>query len=1017
MGGQWFTVNREIPCPVCEKSSRCRVTPNREDPMVASCYHQDTYLGKTAFKTNDGAAGTNWLHRLKDSPEWENRPRKRRKVRRAAVPGVVRILSEPESMESMDDFASREPVEPVEPPNMELRHRVYSRLLDLCPVSFDHTTENATRGIDAKKLGYGTLPNKSGQKKAVVQLIGQFGFKELLAVPGFVEKVAGQISINSGPGLLVPCRNRIGEIVRIVRRDPNPVQKDNKWRPLSGGTHHDGTEAASAGVTLHWARLPGPGGVIVTEGERKADSVASMTSKNMGVVSVPGVASWRSAGLIEDLELLEVRCARIAYDADVLTNIAVGRAALQVASALGDALIKVEFAVWDPAYKGKDDALVGKAEIRVLSGDDELAHREMIAAKHGLRLDGQKLPDSRPVFKVDDPQDQILRKALTLLEKDDLFYLKGGVLVTPKAVNAKNADNVTSSGPVRLAIVNAPLIAARLADLAQWTDRRDLTAGVPRWLADRSLETAGAMTYPGPRSIVGVLSGPTIDEKGNLINSAGYHLIAGDGWYMGAPVEGLAISDRCTLAVCQAAVARIWRAVEHFPWASDLDFPKWLSGMITANARTQVDVVPMLLITAHSAGSGKSYLLRMISWILTGTEPDLAVWPADERNRDDELRKRLSGLVQSGSTLAALDNLPTGLELSSPVLCAFLTGPIFKDRRLGVNDGTESGGVNRVFLIGNGNNITPASDLADRVLVVNLDAPEENRRLRPVSEYGAVGDAIDYVKDPEIRRELLGDVLTIRRGYIQAGQPDQPGDAWGTYGQFVKVCVDPVRWATGKDPLKDRRAVLADDPAGEALATAMAAWDRLYLDNWVLPGKVLKEITYPNGTHSDSEEGVALRESLSGLGKTETAQGLGRALKRVAGQRRNIGGKFCRFARRKGSAWAKGEYALVVDQEVRCSTPTVSTVSTVSCGPPTHEAFEENNLCDGVIGGPASTNSKNGRNSSDSVSEMRSQFQETPHTTKKDLDLAETETAGGAGLKPPATLFDSSSLGPYGDRA
>lgn len=93
--------------------------------------------------------------------------------------------------------------------------------------------------------------------------------------------------------------------------------------------------------------------------------------------------------------------------------------------------------------------------------------------------------------------------------------------------------------------------------------------------------------------------------------------------------------------------------------------------MITANARTQVDVVPMLLITAHSAGSGKSYLLRMISWILTGTEPDLAVWPADERNRDDELRKRLSGLVQSGSTLAALDNLPTGSELSSPVLCAF----------------------------------------------------------------------------------------------------------------------------------------------------------------------------------------------------------------------------------------------------------------------------------------------------------------------------------------------------------
>lgn len=538
MGGQWFTVNREIPCPVCEKSSRCRVTPNREDPMVASCYHQDTYLGKTAFKTNDGAAGTNWLHRLKDSPEWENRPRKRRKVKRAAVPGVVRILSEPESMESMDDFASREPVEPVEPPNMELRHRVYSRLLELCPVSFEHTTENATRGIDVKSWAMGHSLTSRVKRRRLSNSSASLGLTNCWPFPDLLKRWRDKSPSTLGRAFLCHAGTGLVKSSGLFGEIRTPYKKDNKWRPLSGGTHHDGTEAASAGVTLHWARLPGPGGVIVTEGERKADSVASMTSKNMGVVSVPGVASWRSAGLIEDLELLEVRCARIAYDADVLTNIAVGRAALQVASALGDALIKVEFAVWDPAYKGKDDALVGKAEIRVLSGDDELAHREMIAAKHGLRLDGQKLPDSRPVFKVDDPQDQILRKALTLLEKDDLFYLKGGVLVTPKAVNAKNADNVTSSGPVRLAIVNAPLIAARLADLAQWTDRRDLTAGVPRWLADRSLETAGAMTYPGPRSIVGVLSGPTIDEKGNLINSAGYHLIAGDGWYMGAPVEG-----------------------------------------------------------------------------------------------------------------------------------------------------------------------------------------------------------------------------------------------------------------------------------------------------------------------------------------------------------------------------------------------------------------------------------------------------------------------------------------------
>ena len=264
---------------------------------------------------------------------------------------------------------------------------------------------------------------------------------------------------------------------------------------------------------------------------------------------------------------------------------------------------------------------------------------------------------------------------------------------------------------------------------------------------------AGAMGFAGPRSIVGVLNGPTIDEKGNLLNSAGYHLIGGAGWFMVAPVEGLTIPDQCTLAVCQDAVARIHQVVEFFPWATNLDFPKWLTGLIAANARGQVDVSPMMLVTAHSAGSGKSYLVRMISWILTGAEPDLMPWPADDRNRDDELRKLLSGLVQGGATLAAVDNFPTGSELSSAVLCAFLTAPIFKARRLGVNDGTTSGGINRVFMIGSGNNVTPASDLADRMLMVRLDAPEENRRSNLISTYGAIGDAIGYVRDPKNRRE------------------------------------------------------------------------------------------------------------------------------------------------------------------------------------------------------------------------------------------------------------------------
>ncbi len=897
---EWLTVNRKNPCPVCGKFTRCRLTPNRE---VVSCYHKNNHNGKAAFKETDSAAGTCYLHRLKDSPEWEARTKKGRAAKHTAVPDEVSNLLTQE--------------EPVEPPNMELRHQVYSRLLELCPVSFDHITENTPRGIDAKKLGYGTLPGKPAQKKAVLQLIGQFTSKDLLTVPGFVEKSPGEITINSGSGLIVPCRNRLGEIVRIVRRDPDPAQKDNKWRPLSGGKNHDGTDAASAGVTLHWARLPGPDGVIITEGERKADSIAACMSlimdMDMGVVSVPGVAGWRSAGLIEDLKLMEVQRASIAYDSDVLSNAAVGRAALQLATALEAAHIAAEFVTWDPAFKGMDDALAGGVDADILDGDEALAYRAEIAAKHDLQLDGQKLQDSRPVILVDDPQDQVLRQALSLIEKDELLFLKGGSLVAPEAVEAKNPDNLTAAGPMRLAPVSTALIAARLAELAQWRNKRDQTVGVPKWLAERVVVCAGAMGFAGPRSIVGVLNGPTIDEKGNLLNSAGYHLIGGAGWFMVAPVEGLTIPDQCTLAVCQDAVARIHQVVEFFPWATNLDFPKWLTGLIAANARGQVDVSPMMLVTAHSAGSGKSYLVRMISWILTGAEPDLMPWPADDRNRDDELRKLLSGLVQGGATLAAVDNFPTGSELSSAVLCAFLTAPIFKARRLGVNDGTTSGGINRVFMIGSGNNVTPACDLADRMLMVRLDAPEENRRSNLISMYGTIGDAIGYVKDLENRRGLLTEVLTIRRGFVQAGHPVQPGDGWGSYVEFVRTCVDPIRWVTGLDPLSDRLQVLDEDSTGEALPVVIAGWRKVYRDRQVAPGQVSKDIIIPGGKYYSSPGGELLRDALLSMGKCDTARGLSRVLRQIVGQRRKVGGILWWFTKRAGSTGARVEYALVHD--------------------------------------------------------------------------------------------------------
>lgn len=900
------------PCPVCKKADKCMVGPSHDDPEIVVCMREPVHNGKEAYKTKEiDSIGTGYYHRLRDkvgfSKEGPRRSKKLPKSLTTTADQESSILSTDVAPEAESEKFPQSEALSISPEDVDLRNRVYSRLVERCPLTEQHRRDNAARGFDPKALGYGSLPGSTG--RIVSELLAEF--PNLSKVPGFVEKEPGKIVIHAGAGLLVPSRNRLGEIVRLDRRHPSPKPKGNKWVPLSGGEHYNGTAGASVGAPLHLARVPDDSGiVIITEGTRKADTIAAKIP-GVGVVSVPGVGSWKAAGLVEELDAVGCKVARIAYDADAKDNPHVARSALQLANALEESGLVVEFAVWGGEHKGMDDALLAGVKPSYLAGDEATQHREALAKRHGLNPDGTKPDDPRPKFNTGSPQDELLDGALGLLVEDPHFFLKNAAIVQPICLEAKAKSETESPvGPVKLVSVEPPGIAARLAQLAQWVkyvtrrngDIVEVVAGVPDWLSKRVSVCAGAMGYKGPRGIVGVLNGPTMDTEGNLINTPGYCTIDGNGWYLASPVEGLDIPEKPSHAQCQMAVERIRKAVKFYPWATDLDFIKWVTGLITAVLRPMVDTTPFLLISANRAGSGKSYLMRTIGMIAHGAEPPIAVWPDHPEGRDDELRKRFAGLVNSGATLATLDNLPDGADLVSPVTCSFVTATIFEDRLMKQNAGAVSGGVNRLLLIGNGNNIHPASDLADRTLLVQLDFPGENPRGRALTEFGEIGDGVEYCKDPDNRRELLAAVLTIARGYIRHGRPDQPGESWGAFVDFCRLPVNAVRWATGQDPLADRKKIISNDPKAAALKGLLRAWWTLFNTQWVSPGRLLK-MTDP---FHDAPEAETIREALAELGRAETAQGIGRILKRVAN--RTEGGM--RLTRRTGDDGESGEYCL-----------------------------------------------------------------------------------------------------------
>ena len=875
----WKRVKKTHPCLVCGGVDKCCHAPSLDDPVVVLCVKSSTFNGKTVLEKEAGGMPA-FYHQIRkpygDSSE------------------ILRGAVDP------DKYAKLLGLSPASL-NTDLINLVYARLLALCPLSVADDTDNRERGIDPQSLGYGTLPTSGRRKDIVAALVSDFGRDDLLGVPGFLIDATGGAAIHSGPGLLVPRRDKSGKIVSIVRRDPKADCVKNKWMPLSGGKNHDDSGGASCGVRLHWARAGDPSApVIVTEGERKADIIAAKIPGVM-VVSIPGVAAWAGSGLVDELAGFAV--VRIAFDADLRTNPAVGKELLKLSRALKEPGRAIEYVTWDPPHKGLDDALLADAEITILAGNDADDFLAEIAGIHGVQSDECGGFDStRPTIWVDGPEDKVLQQALGLLAARDDVYLKCGSLV----------DVVGSPGVLpSLRPMDSAGLAAVFAEVANWRKAKKETvvvAGVPVWLGARGRAHAGKAGVTSARSIEGVLPGPTINEKGDLINGGGYCLINGKGWYAAGSVLGLEIPDVPTLADCQAAEEVIRCVVQYFPWKVPLDYHKWLTGLLAAVTRPLVDATPMMLITAHSAGSGKSTLCRIITFILRGCEPDNLDWPGDVRNRDEELRKLFSGLIQGGETLALMDNLPDGETMTSPALCNLLTARVYKARRLGVNDGTTSGGVNRLFVWATGNNVMPGADLADRSLVVRLESRVANQRSVPFSTYGAIGDVIPYVEAH--RAKLLSAVLTVVKGYIKLGSPPQAGGSWGSYSDFLRLPVGIVRWVCGVDPIADRAEVVEEDPVAAGAGVLLVAWLGHYKDGGEFAaGRLLKDTIPQIGGNNSTAE--ALRDALAALGRGDTVQGIGRILQRIVGRRIVCAGKTYYLAKRADAHSKSAKYSFV----------------------------------------------------------------------------------------------------------
>jgi hypothetical protein len=240
-----------------------------------------------------------------------------------------------------------------------------------------------------------------------------------------------------------------------------------------------------------------------------------------------------------------------------------------------------------------------------------------------------------------------------------------------------------------------------------------------------------------------------------------------------------------------------------------------LSGLLTALVRGSLPTAPMLLVRAHMAGTGKSYLVDTAAVIATGRLcPVITALKSVE-----ETEKRLGSIVLSGIPMISLDNCTH--DLGGEFLCQIAERPVVKIRILGRSETPDCEIHTAVYATGN--NITFSGDMVRRGLTCNLETLDERPELRKFNR--------DTLRQAATNRgTYVAAGLTIMRAYLAAGAPSVCGP-FGSYAEWSTMVRSPLVWLGEPDPVASIDAAQAEDSELADLREMIDHWrNELKLD-------------------------------------------------------------------------------------------------------------------------------------------------------------------------------------------
>ena len=460
-------------------------------------------------------------------------------------------------------------------------------------------------------------------------------------------------------------------------------------------------------------------------------------------------------------------------------------------------------------------------------------------------------PDGRPVALFGELSMMADRAEETLLAAKVPFYQRGKILVRPVITSVETFQGGTTS-TAQLVAVELPYLRDAMCRVAQWL-KLDKRSGAwvpihpPTEAAMVLLNRFGHWRFP---AIAGVINTPTLRLDGTILSAPGFdpatRLLLVD------PPEMPPISEQPSKGEALAALELLKGLLTEFPFVDDVARSVALSAYLSVVCRGAFPVMPMHLVTAPVAGSGKSYLLSTVSYIATGQ----AMPVIGAGGSEEEMEKRLGAAVIAGWPLICLDNMIG--KLGGQALCQLVEQPRPHVRILGHSQlvPVEARGV---AFFANGNNVTVYGDAFRRILTSQLDPRLERPELRSFK-----GNPVQMIMAN--RGAYIAAALTVCRAYQEAGQPNRQAQI-GSFNEWSDTVRSALVWLGEADPLKSMETARAEDPEANELQIMLDAWVREFGSGADNCASLQELANRCNETHYSPNTGIefshrALREAV-----------------------------------------------------------------------------------------------------------------------------------------------------------